>query len=63
MEIIIVLLGLTESLSPDSRQSRSKTSTQFNARALTSCLNTMNNHVLYIVKKSVKGPVKFFFGQ
>ena len=33
------------------------------SKLLTSCLTTINNTLLNIVKKSMKGPVKIFFGQ
>ena len=33
------------------------------SKLLTSCLTTIKNHVINIVRKSMKGPVKIFFGQ
>ena len=33
------------------------------SKLLTSCLTTIKTHVINIVKKSMKGPVKIFFGQ
>ena len=42
--------------------SSSGTTTEL-SKLLTSCLTTIKNMLLNIVKKSVKGPVKFYFGQ